>query len=311
MKSLLIVLTAQWEKCLHEILLQRGHAFSVINDSREIGPAFEQTNYSLAFVGTGGSNDETVEIFRQLRACSWAKPLEILACGGSLKRDEIQALISAGVADFLSDPDNNAELELRLALAEFRVSRRSDSAAIQPPCVEQNNNEISFNDAPKGFFRSSLEGKVIEADQYLVEMLGYKSREELMRIDIARDFYIDPLIRLKLLTELSTENKTHEFFCKHRDGRPIAIRMNFGRVFDDAGNFLYFEGTIQDITASIKDPNLLRIQYNLALQLSNTFDLRTTLSEVLNAAMQIEGVDCGRIYLLKDSSRKFELAAFD
>jgi len=95
----------------------------------------------------------------------------------------------------------------------------------------------SFNHAPKGFFRSSLEGKVLEADQCLVEMLGYKSRKELMQIDIARDFYMDPLIRLKLLTELSTGHKTHEFFCKHRDGRPIAVRMNFGRVFDDAGNF--------------------------------------------------------------------------
>jgi PAS domain S-box-containing protein len=309
MNSLLLVIAAQWEKCLREILLQRGHAFSVINDFREIAAALEQTDYSLAFVGTGGSNEETIEICRQLRACSGAKPLEILACGGGLKRDEIRALISAGVDDFLSDPNNKAEIELRLALAEFRVSRRSDSAAIQPPCVGQNNNGVSFKEAPKGFFRSSLEGKVIEADQCLVEMLGYKSREELMRIDIARDFYIDPLIRLKLLTELSTGHKTHEFFCKHRDGRPIAIRMNFGRVFDDAGNFLYFEGTIQDISASIKDPNLLRIQYNLALQLSNTFELRTTLNEVLNAAMQIEGVDCGGIYLFNDSSRKFELAA--
>ncbi|MGA2797738.1 MAG: PAS domain S-box protein [Thermoguttaceae bacterium] len=171
------------------------------------------------------------------------------------------------------------------------------------------NQDCSFDNAPKGFFRSSLEGKVIEADQCLVDMLGYESREELMRIDIPRDFYVDPLMRLKLLTELSTENKTQDIFCKHRDGRPIAIRLNWRRVFDDGGNFLYFEGTIQDISASIKDPNLLRIQYNLALQLSNTFDLRTTLNEVLNAAMQIEGVDCGGIYLLNDVSRKFELAA--
>ena len=89
------------------------------------------------------------------------------------------------------------------------------------------NQDCSFSNVPKGFFRSSLEGKVIEADQCLVEMLGYESREELMRIDIARDFYVDPLMRLKLLTELSTDHKTHEFFCKHRDGRPIAIRMNF------------------------------------------------------------------------------------
>ncbi len=309
MNSLLITVVAQWEKCLRELLVRRGHTFSVINDCRKIGPALEQADCSLAFVGIGEFNEEAIEICRQLRACWGAKPLQILVCGAVPGRDKIQALLAAGVDDFLSDPNNKAELEFRLALAEFRVSTSSNPAAIQGPCIGQKNNGISFKDAPKGYFRSSLEGKVLEVDQCLVEILGYESREELMQIDIPRDFYVDPLMRIKLLTELSTENKTHDFFCKHRDGRPIAIRMNWRRVFDDAGNFLYFEGTIQDISASIKDPNLLRIQYNLALQLSNTFDLRTTLNEVLNAAMQIEGVDCGGIYLFNDASRKFELAA--
>ena len=153
-----------------------------------------------------------------------------------------------------------------------------------------------------------MEGKVIEADQYLVEMLGYESLEEFKKIDIGRDLYVDPAERLRLLIEVSTENRTHEFFCKRRNGKPIAVRITWHRVFDDAGNFLYFEGTIQAIPESAKDPNLLRIQYDLAIKLSSTFDLGTTLKEVLNAAMQIEGVDCGGIYLFNDSSQNFELA---
>jgi PAS domain S-box-containing protein len=154
MNSLLIAIAAPWEKCLREFLIRRGHALSVINDFREIVPAFNKADYSLAFVGASGSNDSTIEICRQLRACAAAKPLEILSCGPPQQSDKIQALLSAGIGDFLTDPENNAELEFRLALAEFRASRNSNpAAAIQAPGMGQDNNEIYLNDAHKDFFR--------------------------------------------------------------------------------------------------------------------------------------------------------------
>ncbi|MGD0382216.1 MAG: PAS domain S-box protein [Thermoguttaceae bacterium] len=309
MNTLIVAVAARWEERLRELLTRRGHSFSVINDLREIGPALQRADYTLSFVGTDEADDEGMEICRRLRAASGAKPLEILICGAMPNRDKIQALLSAGANDCLTDPDNDAELEFRLTLAEIRASRRSDSEVIERPGYTQHSDDVCFDGAPKGFFRSSLEGKFIEADQALVKMFGYKSRDELLQVDISRDIYADPSMRLQLLSELSTENKTHEFFCKRRDGRPIAIRITWRRVFDDAGNFLYFEGTIQDISESAKDPKLLRIQYDLALKLSSTFDLSATLNEILDAAMRIEGVDCGGIYLFNGTSNKFELAA--
>ncbi len=311
MKSLLISVAGAWENCLCELLARRGHVVSVVNDIGKIGDVLAQADYELAFVGMDWASDKTIEICRQLRACSGAKPLEIIACGAVAGHDKMQVLSSAGINDCLTDPQNGAELEFRLALAESRVSGRSVSGAIQGPGGGHCLKDYSFDGAPKGFFRSSLEGKVLEIDQYLVDMLGYESREEAMRIDIARDFYLDPSVRMQLLTELSAENKTHEFFCKRRDGKPMAIRTTLRRVFDDAGKFLYLEGTIQDISASAKDQNLLRIQCDLALKLSDTSDLQTTLNEVLVTAMRIEGVDCGGIYLFNNSSGKFELTAWN
>jgi PAS domain S-box-containing protein len=309
MDILLVAVTAQWEDRLRELLARRGHTFSVINDSRLIGPTLEQVDNTLAFIGISEVIDDAVEICRRLRAGSGVKSLQVLACGALSRSDEIQALLSAGINDILIDMDNRAELELRLSLAEFRSSTLSDSAAIKRPSIGQYVNGTAFDGSPKGYFRSSLEGKVIEVDQYVLDMLGYKSREEAMQIDLAKDFYVDPSLRLQLLTELSTEHKTHEFFCKRRDGTPMAVRVNWRRLFDEGGNFLCFEGTIQKISESSKDPIVLRIQYELALRLSNTCDLQTTLNEVLSAAMQIKGVDCGGIYLYNESSQMLELAA--
>jgi len=309
MNVLIISISARWEDRLRGLLARRGHVFAIVDDPREIDTTLEQADYSLAFVGVGETIEEAIKICRRLRAGSHTKPLQILACGALHSPDKIQALLSAGVNDCLTDSDNVADCELRLTLAEFRASGSSDSAANPRPDIPHGNSGISFDGTFKGYFRSSLEGKFIEIDQNLVEMLGYESREELMQIDLSRDLYVDPSTRSRLLTELSTEYKTHEVFCKRRDGTLIALRINWRRVFDDAGNFLYFEGMTQNIPESAKDPKLLRIQYDLALKLSNTFDLQSTLNEVLKAVVQIDGVDCGGIYLFNDSSQNFEIAA--
>jgi PAS domain S-box-containing protein len=309
MNTLLVAVAARWEDRLRELLARRGHTFSIVDDSGKIGATLEQADYKLAFVGIGEAIGEAVESCRQLRACSGAKPLEILACGASLQSDKIQALLSAGVNDCLIDADNNAELDLRLALAEFRVSRSPASGAIQQPGIAPCDYGNSCDGASKGIFRSSLEGKFLDVSQSVVDMLGYKSREELLQIDLARDLYIDPLMRNQLLSELSAELKTHDILCKRRDGSPIVVRITWRRVFDDAGIFLYFEGTVQDISQSIRSPHLLGIRYNLAFKLSTTFDFQTTLDLILDALIQIEGIDCGGIYLFNDSSQQFELAA--
>ena len=263
----------------------------------------------MAFISADAPIDATSELCRRLRAARGAEPLEIVACGAVAGRDKIEALASAGVDDCLSDPQNLAELELRLTLAESRVLRRSVPRATQETGALPSRKDHSSADAPKGFFRSSVEGKLLEADQCLVDLLGYESREEAMRIDIGRDFYVDSSVRRRLLTDLSAENKAHEFFCKRKDGKPMAVRAIMRRVFDDAGNFLYLEGTIQDLSASASDQNLLKIQADLALQLSGESDLQATLDAVLASAMQIEGLDCGAVYLLDDSSENFKLAA--
>ena len=308
MKALLAGVAGVWENSLRDLVGRRGHLISVVNDIRNIEARLADADHELVFVGMDWADDETIELCRQLRARRGLKPLAILACGAAPGHDKAQALLSARIDDCLTDPQNHAELEFRLALAESRVSGRAVSDAAQVPNIGQYRKDDSFAAAPKGFFRSSLEGKVLDVDQSLVDMLGYESREEAMRIDIARDFYFDPSMRRKLLTDLSAENKTHEFFCKRRDGRPLAIRATWRRVFDDAGKFLYFEGAIQDISASARDPNLLRIQCDLASKLCDTSDVQRTLNEVLASAVQIEGIDCGGIYLFNDSSGNFELA---
>jgi PAS domain S-box-containing protein len=310
MNVLLIGVAAGWEERLREQLLQRGNIPTIIHDVGEIPAALEQANYHLAFVGVDKTIDKALDVCRQLRASSAAQPLQILTCGVIHSPEEMQALLSAGVNDCLTDLDNAAQLGLRLALAEYCAASAADSFDNAQATIRQNDFIIPFDDAVDGVMRSTYEGKIVAANEGLVKMLGYGSREELMQIDLNRDLYVDYSARRKIIDDPSSEFRTIELTWKRRDGKPIEVRTFGRRVHDQAGKLLYFEIVVWDITESKIAANLLKNQCDLAVKLSKTCDLHTTLEAVLQAAMQIEGIDSAGVYLLNESTQVFELAAF-
>ena len=54
-----------------------------------------------------------------------------------------------------------------------------------------------------GVFISTKEGKFLDVNQALLDMLGYGSKEEFLKIDIAKDLYLrtDDRRRFKQMTE--------------------------------------------------------------------------------------------------------------
>src|SRR5207302_5125609 len=49
-----------------------------------------------------------------------------------------------------------------------------------------------FDNVQEGVFFSSPEGRFIEVNDALVRMLGYQTREELLRLDVSRQVYVSP-----------------------------------------------------------------------------------------------------------------------
>jgi PAS domain S-box-containing protein len=107
--------------------------------------------------------------------------------------------------------------------------------------------------AVEGIYQSSPEGRVLTANQSLARLFGYASSEELLSnvTDAAAQIYADPGDRAILVRELLEHGKLEGFECRVRrkDGQIIWILQNVRAAFDDSGNPLYFEGTVEDITA--------------------------------------------------------------
>lgn len=111
-----------------------------------------------------------------------------------------------------------------------------------------------FEHAIEGIFQSTVDGRFLISNPMLAEIYGYASPEDLIAnlTDIEQQLYVDPQRRLELikLLEAQEDVKFFESEVYRQDKSIIWTSENVHAVRDKAGNILYFEGTVEDITAS-------------------------------------------------------------
>jgi PAS domain S-box-containing protein len=102
---------------------------------------------------------------------------------------------------------------------------------------------------PVGVYRTKIDGRLVYSNIALVNILGYDSVEELLKINVSQ-LYANPASRQKQLK--TAEKKTgivkSEFRLKKKNGELIWVRDNSRLLSDKMGNPVYFDGIIEDIT---------------------------------------------------------------
>jgi PAS domain S-box-containing protein len=118
--------------------------------------------------------------------------------------------------------------------------------------LAENKYQSIFEHALEGIFQTSYDGKYIAANPALVKMYGYSSFEELANNvnNIATQLYVDPTRRAEFIRIMQADGQVLHFESeiRRRDGKTLWISENVRSIRDDAGNFLYYEGTVDDIT---------------------------------------------------------------
>ncbi len=116
--------------------------------------------------------------------------------------------------------------------------------------------------AVEGFFQTTPDGQYVSVNPALARMYGYDSPDELMRSvgDIGRQVYVDLNRRaeFKRIMEECDVVRDFEYQVYRRDGHKILLSENARGVRDANGNILYYEGTVEDITASKQAEEELR-----------------------------------------------------
>jgi PAS domain S-box-containing protein len=107
-----------------------------------------------------------------------------------------------------------------------------------------------FDNVQEGVFFSSPEGHFIEVNDALVRMLGYQSRDEVLKLDLKTQVYISSEQRDEIDRRLSESGSVQNFevtLCR-RDGTMIHALENAFVVRDTQNNILQYRGVFLDIT---------------------------------------------------------------
>jgi PAS domain S-box-containing protein len=149
------------------------------------------------------------------------------------------------------DGATSSAVQIRLhRVLQQEIQKRQE--ADQALRLAENRYQSIFEHALEGIFQTSLEGKYIAANPALIKMYGYTSFEELAGNvnNIATQLYVDPQRRSEFMRIIAEHGQVLHFESEVRrqDGRTLWISENVRSIYDDAGNFLYYEGTVDDIT---------------------------------------------------------------
>jgi two-component system NtrC family sensor kinase len=107
-----------------------------------------------------------------------------------------------------------------------------------------------FENMPTGVFFSSKEGKFLNVNQALLDMLGYKSKAEFLSIDITKDLYVRPEDRQKFREMVERQGHVidYEVEFKRKDGSIVPVLLTGHARYDQNGNLLGYEGLNVDIS---------------------------------------------------------------
>ncbi len=128
-----------------------------------------------------------------------------------------------------------------------------------------------FEHASEGIFQSTRDGRYLAANPALARLYGYEDAKSLIEdlSDIERRLYVEPGRRNDFLRQIGSHGEVMNFESEvfRRDGSRIWISENAHAVHGPSGEFICYEGTVQDISARKKSEARLQM---LAMVFSNS-----------------------------------------
>jgi diguanylate cyclase (GGDEF)-like protein/PAS domain S-box-containing protein len=109
-----------------------------------------------------------------------------------------------------------------------------------------------FDNAIEGIFRTTVEGRYLDANPALARIYGFTTPAELIETwqDIRAQLYVDPARREEFMRIVKARGSISGFESQvyRKNGDVIWISENARAVLNESGHVLYYEGTVEDIT---------------------------------------------------------------
>jgi len=218
-----------------------------------------------------------------------------------------QEIIGRAVRDFITDEHATSDEELQSAMRRF-LERRIWSGVVHVrlkktgstfffDCVahamvrddkvhgltilarditSQRRSEARFTELfetlQEGIYIVTPDDKILEVNPALVNMLGYDSKEELLRKKVS-EIFVDQEQRSIISREVSREPspQSRELVLRRKDGQPVVCLNTSSAVRDTGGKIVRYQGALADITERRAIEKRLYQQQEFARRLVDSF----------------------------------------
>ncbi len=129
-----------------------------------------------------------------------------------------------------------------------------------------------FESLQEGIYIATPDGSILDANPALVRMLGYDSKEDLLKRQVA-EILVDPVERkaLKEQVERQAMLQGREISLVRKDGTSIVCLITAAAVRDGSGAVVRYQGAIMDITERREMERRLYQQQEFARRLVDSF----------------------------------------
>ena len=170
------------------------------------------------------------------------------------------AFIRNGAFDCV-DKNRLNRLPLAVALAVEEKTRIEERTHAESELKHSNAHYRALTENPTyGICRFDADGKFLDVNEALVAMLGYGSREELIRVNLATEIIRDPVERAQLFESYRQTGHVNliEVEWKRKDGTPMKVRLSGRQVGVEQGAPDGCEIIAEDVTAQRASEDNLR-----------------------------------------------------
>ena len=168
---------------------------------------------------------------------------------------------------------------------------------------------------PVGLYRTTPDGKILEASSALVEMLGFPDFESLTFVNISDELFVNPDDRVHEHELLKRDGivRDYELRLFKRNGDMIWVRDNVRAIKDESGNIYCYEGSLEEITerklmeeAEREQRVLAEALRDTAAALSGTLEFDEVLDRILVNMEHVVPHDAANIMLAEKGLARIE-----
>jgi len=107
-----------------------------------------------------------------------------------------------------------------------------------------------FDNIQEGLFFATPEGQFLDVNDAMVRMLGYESREELLRADVSAHLYPTAVAKERLVAAINASDvlRNYEETLRRRDGGLLHTLQNINAVRNAQGALVQIRGLMLDVT---------------------------------------------------------------